>query len=313
MVIGFLMQFTSVINFCTYDFRLLQACIAGVRPVSSTILITVCDHYFDGTQENYALLEHAFRLFPDCSFIEYAFDPEQSYRQFTPYFPEHYQWRHEWHNTGRWIAYYFLPKECDWIFFVDADEIVDGVRFAQWLEHNDVRAYSAVRFAANWYFREAQFRATSYDDASLLVNKRVLSPLDLWNSDERAGILENVVGQKLKGAKGMDLNPLIDHYSWVRSKEELFKKFTAWGHHWERDWKNLIETEFSAPFKGTDFIRGYSYRHVEPRFDPLSVEIPELPHVSLEQHIINIASFSNVARVDRKQMKRKEMMEFLCL
>lgn len=307
------LKITSVINFCTYDFRLLQACVEGVRAFSSRIIITVCDHYFDGTQENYALLEHAFRLFPDCAFIEYAFDPDQSYRQFTPYFPEHHQWRHEWHNTGRWIAYYFLPKECDYIFFIDADEIVDGVRFIQWLEHHDVSVYSAIRFAAYWYFREARYRSTSHDDASLLVNKHALSPLDLWNSDERAGILEKISGQKLKGAKGIDQNPVIDHYSWVRTKKELLKKFTAWGHHWERDWGNLLEAAFSVPFNGTDFIRGYSYHPVEPRFDPLSVEIPEPQHVSLEQHIKNIPSFSNVTRVDRKQMQQKEMRDFLCL
>jgi len=307
------MQLTTVINFCTYDFRFLQACVEGVRAFSNKILIAVCDHYFDGTQENYALLEHVFRLFPDCAFIEYAFDPNLSYRQFSPYFPEHHQWRHEWHNTGRWIAYYFLPKECDYIFFIDADEIVDGVRFLQWLEHHDVSAYSAIRFAAYWYFREAGYRASAHDDASLLVNKRALSPQDLWNSDERAGILEHISGQKLKGVKGIDQNPVIDHYSWVRTKEELLKKFTAWGHHWERDWKNLLEAAFSAPFKGTDFIRGYSYHPVEPRFDPLKVVIPELPQISLEQHIKNTASFSNVTRVDRKHMQRKEMQDFLCL
>jgi hypothetical protein len=306
------MYLITVINFCTYDFRLLHACIEGVRNFSKKILITVCDHYFDGTQENYALLEHVFRQFPDCTFIEYAFDPEQSYRQFTPYYPEHYLWRHEWHNTGRWIAYHFLPKECDAIFFIDADEIVDQARFDPWFECNDVLAYSAIRFSAHWYFREARYRATSHDDASLLVNRRVLTPCLLWNSDERMGIFESVSGEKIKGVKGIDGHPLIDHYSWVRTKEELLKKFGAWGHHWERDWKGLLEKEYAEPFKGIDFIRRYSYLEIAPGFDPLQVHIPAMPYISLEEHKKNIRSFSNVISVDRQYMQRKALVK-LCL
>ena len=131
---------TAVISFCTNDYRLLKACIEQALLFSDHIIIAVCDHFFDGTQENYALLEHVYGLFPKCQFIEFAFDAKESYHRFTPYYPEHYNWRHAWHNTSRWVAFHFLPCECEFIFFLDTDEIVDGSRFLQWVKETDVTA-----------------------------------------------------------------------------------------------------------------------------------------------------------------------------
>jgi hypothetical protein len=302
---------STVINFCTNDFRFLRACIEGAHPFSHSILVNVCDHYFDGTEENYALLEHAYRSFPECVFIEYPFDPVHSYRRFTPHFPEHLNWRHEWHNTGRWIAFHFLPQECNFILFLDVDEVVDGTRFRQWLNQNAIMPYSALRLAAYWYFREARYRADCCDDISLLVNKKALHPDHLWSTDERMGIYIGLQGKKGNGVLGLDHAPLVDHYSWVRTKEELRKKFLSWSHHWERSWEELLEAEYAGPFQGKDFIRGYTYHEVEPLFDPLVVEIPDVHPISLQQHVKNLSIFPNVIRVDRETMQRKELLELV--
>lgn len=306
-----IVKLTTVINFCTNDFRLLRACVEGVRPFSHKILINVCDHFFDGTKENYALLEHAFRLCPDCLFIEYPFDPHQSYRRFTPYFPDHPYWRPEWHNTGRWVSYHFVPQESDYILFLDVDEIVDGQRFMQWLSTIDITPYSALRLAAHWYFREARYRAESCDDISLLVEKKAVHPDHLWSTDERMGIFDAVQGQKGRGVKGLDSAPLVDHYSWVRTKQELQKKFTSWSHYWERPWLDLLEAEYAGPFQGKDFIRRYTYNEITPRFDPLAVEIPDLPAISLQQHVENLSAFPHVIRVDRESMQKRELLDLI--
>lgn len=306
------LHITSVINFCTNEFRFLSKCIEGVRPFSDTILINTCDHYFDGTEENYALLEHAFRLFPDCQFIEYAFDPNNSYRRFTPYFPEHPHWRHEWHNTGRWISYYFLPSACDFILFLDADEIVDAQRFAEWLNACEIMAHSAFRLSAHWYFRKACYRALNADAITLFVKRDALHTDHLWNSDERMGIYLSISGKKANDVLGCDGKPLVDHYSWVRTYEELVKKFTSWGHFWERPWIDLLEAEYAQSFQGKDFIRGYTYETIVPHFDPLDVKIPNLSSISFTDHIKNVSSMHHVTRVDRQQMQRKELLE-LCL
>lgn len=306
-----MINIATIISFCTNDFRLLEACVAGVRPFSQRIILSVCDHFFDGSEENYALVEEAFRLCPDCLWIEYPFYPQASYRAFTPHFPDHPFWRHEWHNTGRWVAYYFIPQNAEYILFLDVDEIVDGPRFMNWLEHFDLNSYAALRLSAHWYFREAKYQATTRDDISLLVAKKAIHPEYLWSVDERMGIFDAVSGKKERDVKGLDNIPLVDHYSWVRTKEELQKKFHTWGHHAERPWQELLKNEYAHPFKGQDFIRRYAYAEIEPHFDPLSVQIPDLPSVSLEQHRENLSALSHVVRVDREKMQRRALLDLV--
>lgn len=291
---------TAVISFCTNDWRYLKYCIAGAEPFCQEILITVCDHFFDGTQENYALLEEAFRQFPHCRFIEFAFSPDKSYRPFTPLYPEHPDWRHEWHNTGRYLSYFYSSQ--DYLFFLDCDEIVDGVRFQEWLQQTPMTE-NAWRFAMLWYFREACFEACTQEDLSLLVKKSALDPEMLWDEDERMGLFSRLGGRR--GVLGTDGKPMIRHYSGVRTKEEFLKKCAAWGHHWERDWKKLIEEHFSEPFKGKDFVRRHAYRQVEPLFDPLSESIPKLNPLSFDEHLKRLKRYPNVIMVNQTESFKK--------
>jgi hypothetical protein len=60
---------------------------------------------------------------------------------------------------------------------------------------------------------------------------------------------------------------MFHHYSWVRTRDEMMKKVQSWGHKNDRDWVALVNEEFSAPFKGSDFVHGYKYKTVSPLFD----------------------------------------------
>jgi hypothetical protein len=296
---------TAVISFCSNDWRYLKACVEAVRPICTETIVTVCTHFFDGSEENYALLEEAYRCFPECTYLLFTFDPQKSYRPFSPLYPEHPDWRHEWHNTGRYLSYFYSSPDTEYLFFLDADEIIDTERFLDWGE------YSACRFAGLWYFREAKFEADNFADLSLLVRKRDLHPDFLWDEDERTGVFHRMPGEKKLGVLGADGLPLIRHYGGVRPKEELLKKCSAWGHHAERDWQNLIEEEFSRPFNGQDFMRRYQYREVKPTFDPLSVLLPKLPEVTLQEHLKGLHRFPNVIMVNpNDSFKRQLANEF---
>ena len=300
-----LSKITAVISFCSNDFRFLKPCVDGIAPFCEQILITFCDHFFDGSQENYALLEEAFRRFPKCTFLGFHFDPKESYRAFSPIFPEHPDWRHEWHNTGRALSWFYSDSE--YLFFIDCDEIVDKDRFAPWLKHADLQNYVTHRFAAFFYFREAKFVATTYREFSLMVKKDTLEPDFLWDEDERMGLLSRLPGSKKRNVLGLNGQPMIRHYSGVRTREEFLKKCTTWGHHWERNWSDLIEEEYSREFSGVDFIRHYRYQQEEPPFDPLKVKIPLLPSISWQEHRKNLASFSNVVMVNKKEMLQRQL------
>ena len=304
-------KITAVISFCSNDFRFLKPCVEGVAPFCEQILITFCDHFFDGSEENYALLEDAFRRFPQCTFLGFQFDLQETYHTFSSLFPEHPNWRHEWHNTGRMLSWFYSNTE--YLFFLDCDEIVNQEQFSLWLQHADLQNYSAHRFAMFWHFREARFVALAQNDLSLLVKKEFLKPDFLWDEDERMGLLLRLPGEKKTGVLGANGQPMIHHYTGVRTKEEFLKKCATWGHHWERNWEALIENAYSQEFSGTDFIRHYHYREEEPLFDPLLETVPEYPRISLDEYRKNLANFLNVVTVDRREIFRRQLeYEFFC-
>ena len=296
----------SIISFCTNDARFLRACIDGVKSYSDQILISVSDHFFNGELENLGLLEQLYKKFPECTFIEFAFDPKELYGS-AALSRENPDWVHHWHNSARLVAYYFVKEGTDALFFLDVDEIVESERFQAWL--NSKPLLNAARFSSYYYFREARFRAKSWPDAPLLVRKRELDPDWLLDSDERMGLFLNISGNKESSIHGLDGKPMVHHYSWVRTKEEMVKKVASWGHHWERNWKNRIEEEFSRPFNGRDFVREYSYEEAIPFFDPLQepLTLPEEILV-LEKHRENLKSFPNVLRVDAREIFRKDLL-----
>jgi hypothetical protein len=300
-------KITAVISFCSNDWRFLKQCISGVAPFCDQVIITVCDHFFDGSAENYALLEEAFRRFPDCTFLSFPFDPLHSYRTFSPLYPEHHNWRHEWHNTGRWLSYFYSSEQTEFLFFLDCDEIVDSARFTDWLNETDLHGHSAYRFAMFWHFREAKYEALVTDDLSMLVQKAAIHPDFLWDQDERLGLFQCLPNPKRRDVRGCDKVPMIRHYTGVRTQDEQFKKFSTWGHHWERDWESLILEEYSRPFNGKDFIRRYHYREVEPVFDPLMESLPLLAHVSYEEHLNNLQRFPNVIRMSKTEAFKRQL------
>src|SRR5262249_27563083 len=150
---GIVSVLTAVISFCSNDWRFLKRCIEGVAPVCEHVIVTVCDHFFDGSEENYSLLQQAFKEFPQCQFLAFCFYPLQSYRPCSPLFPEHCNWRHEWHNTGRWLGYLYAPKNTDFFLFLDGDEVVDSTAFLKWLSSTDLDKLTACRFACFFHFR----------------------------------------------------------------------------------------------------------------------------------------------------------------
>ena len=99
---------------------------------------------------------------------------------------------------------------------------------------------------------------------------------------------------------------MIHHYSWVRTKDEMLKKINSWGHKGDRNWIELVESEFSQDFKGVDFIHGYRYQTVPSAFDIQFSEFPSNPSVSkanliqLERKdILKILQFKNKSILDR--------------
>lgn len=253
----------TIVNFCSNDSRFIKATLEQAALFSQQIIVPVCDHFFDGTPENRPLLEQIYAAFPDCLFIEYPFIPQKIPKKiWKKVDPAHF-----WHSFSRLIGYSFLDEEIENVLFLDADEVPDGKRFAEWLDCSDYMHHTALKLANYWYFREPTNQALRFEDSIVLVQKRALQSEILLNQQERDAIYNLLPGPKRRNVTGPDGSPMFHHYSWVRTQEEMLKKVRAWGHKKDRDWVSLVNEEFSSPFKGTDFVHGYSYKSVEPPFD----------------------------------------------
>ncbi len=275
----------SVINFCTYDLRFLDRCIRSVSLFSDQILIPICDHLFNGEKEDRALLNAIYLAYPEVDFVEYAYSEKELYgtpARHAPYSPG---WSTHWHNTSRLVGSYFVNPEIDKVLFLDVDEIFSSPLPKT---HHD-----ALRFATFWYFRRADNCASVYPDGPLLISKHLLTTELLINPDERMGMYAQVEGEKER-EYCVDGRPIVHHYSFVRPEDELRKKVSAWGHHWERDWEALLK-------ESGDFVRGYEYQKVAVYWDPL-MERPQLQPKG---------KIPSVACVTAKDIFRREIRELL--
>ena len=243
----------TVINFCSYDFAFLSLCIQTAQEFSSLIIVPVCDHMFSGEKEDPLFLQKVYALFPNVQFIEFPFDTKKD----DP---------HYWHNLSRLIGSFFLHKEIQYVLFLDCDEIVDTSHFIKWLQYSNYTQYTAIRLANYWYFRSNSYRATTWEDTPLFLKKTKENIQALMHPQERAGTYFFARPEKKRMCLSLDKKPMVHHFSWVRTKEQMLKKVSNWGHCKERNWKHLVEQEFFSSFQGTDFVHGYSFETVEPVF-----------------------------------------------
>ncbi len=261
-------KIATLINFSTNEAAFLEPCIEGVAPFSDQIIISVCDHFFDGVPENQALLQQIYAHFPQQQFIQFEFHKERNF------YGAHSA--HFWHNLGRLMGFYHVRPEIEYLLFLDVDEIVEEKKFQTWLQEFPVQEYLALRLACYWYFREEKFQAKYWEDTPLLVKKEALNHDILMNGLERPGSYSQIYGKKERHIKDKDGLPMIHHYSWVRTREEMLRKVVSWGHREERDWVSLVEKEFSGPFSGKDFVHGYEFVEVKPYVKLKKKAFPEI-------------------------------------
>lgn len=281
----------TVINYCTNDYRFLDACLKEAWKFSKEIIIPVCDHFFDGVAENRLLLEYSYAKHPDVKFIEFAFGDEP-YGIYSGLKKGDDDWIHYWHSTARYVGDLFVSPEIEYVLFLDVDEVADGNRMKAWLSNFPYQDFDEVRFTSYFYFREAKFQSLKIMRNALLVKKVKLKPELLLDVQERWGAFNSLGGTRLEDAYALDDRPLFHHYSWVRTKEEMLRKVVSWGHHLDKDWSSLIEEEFKAPFQLKENFWGLNYKEVAPFIDPLTVAIPVNPILNPHANITKVNRLS---------------------
>lgn len=236
----------TIIPFCSYDYDFINYAIEGVRQVSNNIIITYFDYTFDNKPENLELIEKVINNNNDCKFIKLNYNSSQTSR-----------WHH---NYTRWVGYQI--SKADYLLFIDSDEVFEKNKLKEWVDQKDSFS-DLTTFANYWYFRSTKYRATTYEDSPIMVNKKIISEKNIFTESER-GEYKNITSiSKELNVFGLDSKPMCHHYSWAMDKDAMLRKVSSWGHRGDTQWDKLIEEEFSRDFNGTDFIHGYKYEICE--------------------------------------------------
>lgn len=244
------MKIAALINYCSNDYRFIKRTIDNVIPFSSQVIVSVCDHFFDGTEENRELLDKTYQENPNAQFIEYEWNNEYC----TQY----------WSNMSRLLSVNALNDDIDWLLLMDSDEVVDTELFIDFLKNTtfDHESYSLSNY---FYFREPIYQSIKLEDSVILCKRELVKP-DVFNFEherEQYSKLLNISKLRNVSYKGV---PMVHHYSWVRNKEQMLKKVQTWWHKDDRNWVDLVEKEFSHNFTGVDFVHGYKYVTVDNRW-----------------------------------------------
>jgi hypothetical protein len=165
----------------------------------------------------------------------------------------------------RWVG----VQQCttEWIMFMDSDEIFEGEIASQSLQDAEFfKQYDECVFSCYWYFREPVFRAKTTEMAHKLVRASIITKKDFLSENEFGWIGFSGKYRCIHNVK-YNGRPILHHFSWVRTKEEMLRKTSSWAHKNDKNWKELIEEEFSRPFNGTDFVHGYEYDIINPPFE----------------------------------------------
>ncbi len=290
----------TIVNFCSNEIRFIGSCLQQALSFSKQVIVPVCDHFFDGTPENRELLEQVYRAYPQCLFVEYPFIPAEIPRRiFKEVSPAHF-----WHSCSRLIGSHYVGEGIESVLFLDADEVADGARFSEWLEASDYQLHTVLKLANYWYFREPIYQAEKWEDTIVLAQVKALSPDLILRQEERDAIYDLLPGPKRRNVCASDGQPMFHHFSWVRTKDEMMKKVQSWSHKNDRNWVELVEKEFSAPFRGTDFVHGYKYKTVNPSF-----EISFIPkEQTKDPHVIRLTQKD---LLDRLKFKKSLLAEWV--
>jgi hypothetical protein len=251
-VISKLNKIAVVVSYCSNDRRFIETCLDQALLISDNVIVPISDHLFGGDPENIESIKILASKYPQVNFSIFEWYPGK--------FPRY------WHNMSRILGNSLISDEYEWVLFLDADEILDVDLFNKFINSNTFESYDTYKLGCYWYFRDPIYQSKSFEASPVLIRKHLINinPEDIHCEREQMFEYLNVPKQFLVLQDGY---PLIHHFSWVRTKEEMLNKVKNWGHKNDTNWVELVEEEFSRPFNGTDFVHGYQYNIVENKFN----------------------------------------------
>jgi hypothetical protein len=246
---------STILQYSTIDIRFLEKNLKQLSKFSDEIIIPICSHLFNGEEEDANKIKESINIISKFDKAFYFIFNWEGAHLGTRYY----------HNLSRKLGTEKAKNE--WLLFVDADELLSD-EFIDWFEtikYTD----NAYWLTCYWYFREAIYQATRTEGAGMLIKKKYCD-WDVYSNHERQQLINktpNFINGHDYPVLSLTGKPMMHHFSWVRSKEEMLTKVKNWGHNIDKNWIQMVEEEFSRPFNGTDFVHRYQYNIVENIFN----------------------------------------------
>lgn len=239
----------AVVLYTTNDHRFFKACIQNLLACDIKTHVVTYTKMWNGDDENLELQEKSHELFKDNpNYVQYQIE-------WHPGEEKQY-----WESLGRYLVTKELPDSCEYVLYIDIDEIVDVEKCKAFMKKGEYKKYDAVWLHNYWYFREPIYRAKTLESTTIMCKTSLAKSIELKPTGRNIYSEFNNVVVMCKE------DPFVHHYSWVRTKTEMLNKARNWGHRGERNWEAMIEEEFNHPFSGKDFIHRYQYDIVENQF-----------------------------------------------
>lgn len=272
---------TTCISYCSRDEKFIHKNISECLKFSDTVIISCVDHFFDGMPDTN--LYSSLAMYMNDPKIKIIINPWDIKSDICG--DGHY-----WHNVLRYAAF-MHTKNKGYYLFLDADEIPNGDLFKKYLETSEYKNYDIVGdFMSYYFFREPIYRSRVVSGVGLLIKSEYIIPQFFFTPKERwfyryvksksyemfnlqiPKIIERI-SFNAKYPKLINFNGeithrrvgdiMFNHYSWVKSKEEMLQKVNSWGHRLEKNWNQVVNDHFSKPFDGTCFVHGWQYDTVD--------------------------------------------------
>lgn len=262
----------SIILYCSLERQFRDVCIANALRVAKAtggiVLVVTCSHLltgkveprfeYAGAEEGEGILHHLL--------IEYDDKAKRTNQEWILHF------RAE--ATRRMALKAHLES---YTLYLDADEVIDVPRFLAWWKsawdghgggNEKLHSFLPAAFHLNnaWYFRDVRLKACVREDSAVMVEQSKVTP-DMFSRikadrEELALLCLGGDAVQLRNIKhsftALDGEPLIHHFSWVRSLEIVLEKVKAWGHAGERDWESIVREAWAAPLLVKEPIHGYT-------------------------------------------------------
>ena len=259
------MPVSVVISYCSKEHFFLETILEQCSKFTNDIVVSFGSHLYDGTPEDITHIQEVAPKFKHVTFVQYLVSPENFNGMGVQ------KRRHAyWHNMARWTGIMHLEYH-DWVLLLDADEIPEGEKFANWFSSVEgtpiLNNKTTFKIANYWYFKDPTNRAQMLEDSVLLIHAKYLSKYNIFGDFERDYTIQQSGTRLIRQTRGVKGEVLFHHFSWVRPREGLEHKIKHWGHADEYDNPENIINEIYKNDDVNDIIHHYKYDKVPNHFN----------------------------------------------